>query len=128
MIDQVERPDGEARDQFAIEGEREIGAVHPALCARGLINAVAMELGGDGQAKWRTLAIEQAIAKVERSALKIELAAVADIGDAGDVVQRGDAADLDAEVRQRHDFDLDLLRQRAIGSASLAEPPCRLSL
>ena len=87
-----------------------------------------MEFGGDSQPEWRALAIEQAIAQVERSALEIELAAIADIGDAGDVVQGGSAADLDAEVRQRHDLDLDLLREGAIGPAALAESTCRLGL
>ena len=82
-----------------------------------------MEFGGDSQSEWRALAVEQAVTQVERGALEIELTAVVDIGDAGDVVQRGGAADLDTEVRQRHDFDLDLLLEGAIGPPPLPKRP-----
>ncbi|MGY4462373.1 hypothetical protein [Bradyrhizobium sp. LB13.1] len=87
-----------------------------------------MELSADGHAERRVLAVEQAITQVERGALKIELATIIDIGDAGDVVQASDAADLNAEVRQRHDLDLDFLREGAIGPSAFAESPRRFGL
>src|SRR5262249_49331228 len=127
-IDQVERADREIRDDLAIEGKREIGAVAAPLCARRLVDAVAMGLGSDCEPERGALAIEKAIAQVERDALEIQLSPIVDVRDAGDVIQRDGAADLDAEVRQRHDLDLGLLTDGAIRASALPEAARRLAL
>ena len=68
------------------------------------------------------------VAQIERAALQGQLPAILEARHAADIMRGEIAADLDAEIPERHQLELELLAKAAIRASIPAEPPRCLAL